>query len=264
MAENLIAIAVLRDFIQLLIWTGQLLDERPASAIIIAPPGSGKTSLLETLECDQATFVGDLTARPLSGLARSSDKLTHILLGDMLSIFGHKSSTVDLTMRLISQLTGEKLKQDPWSGAEIPPRMLGLITAIPPEDMKSRKIHKQVYGGGFATRFLIARYSYKQSTIEEIHQFIKDNGYASGNGLKPFFIAGPGKLVVTIPEKLAERIRAMSLLMKTDPLGFRAHRHIRALVKAAARREGKLTVEKRHLAIVQAYAEFFEKAGKEL
>ncbi|HMD54434.1 MAG TPA: hypothetical protein VKJ65_07800, partial [Phycisphaerae bacterium] len=94
MAESLHQLSVLLDFVKLLLWTGQLSDERPVSAIIVAPAGSGKTTMLENLQCEQAEFVGDLTARPLSGIVTEKKEVTHILLGDMLSLFGHKETTV--------------------------------------------------------------------------------------------------------------------------------------------------------------------------
>jgi hypothetical protein len=231
--ENLVQIGVLEDFIKLLIWSGQLADERPVSAIVVAPAGAGKTTLLENLQCEQAEFVGDLTARQLSGIAKSTDKLTHVLLGDMLSLFGHKSNTVKLTLRLVSQMTGETLQHDPWTGDKIPPRQVGLITAIPPEDFRKEKRHLQ--SGGFASRFMVIRYAYKTSTIAAIHRFIAENKYAREVS-RPFILNNPGKWKVSIPPKIAEEIKDFGMSLQTDPLGFRAHRYLRALVKAQSRR----------------------------
>jgi len=262
MNEQLIGLQILLDFLHLLIWSGQLDDERPVSAIIVGAAGGGKTSMLELIECEQALFVGDLTARNL-GVICKNEKLTHVLLGDMLSLFGHKSSTVDLTIRLISQLTGERMKQNPFSGEEIKGVQLGLITAIPPEDMQRSKVKQHITSGGFASRFLIIKYGYKTSTVQEIHDFIKQNGYAQKKPL-PFTIKIPAKLRVVIPPKIADSIATFALLIKEqNDLGFRAHRHLRALVKAAARREGLKEANERHLALIKNYTEFFTK-GKEL
>lgn len=261
LAENLFQMGVLLDFIKLLIWTGQLLDERPVSAIIVAPAGSGKTTILETLQCEQAAFLGDLTARPLSGIVRGSDKVTHILLGDMLSLFGHKDTTVKLTLRLVSQMTGEKILHDPWSGEAIQPRMIGLITAIPPEDFIKHRRH--VKTGGFASRFLIAKYSYKAATVASIHRFISENRYANSLG-KPFLMDNLGKFKVEISKDISERIKDFGMTIKDDPLGFRAHRHLRALVKAQARRMGRMAVKEEDFATIQSYCDFFSSDGKEI
>lgn len=256
-------VGVLLDFVKLMIWTGQLPDERPISAIIEAPPGSGKTSILENLACEQAVFAGDLTARSLSGLidTKKNENVTHILLGDMLSLFGHKTSTVNLTLRLISQMTGEKLLHDPWTGAPVQPRMIGLITGIPPADFK--KHHKHIMGGGFASRFLIIKYSYKSSTIAAIHRFICENRYAIENHVKPFTING-GRYLVEINSKISEQIKDLGMALKADPLGFRAHRHLRALVKAEARRNNRNFARQEDFERVQSYCDFFSREGKEI
>ena len=253
---------VLYDFIKLLIWTGQLIDERPASAIIVAPAGSGKTTIMENVECEQAKFVGDITARTL-GTIISSDKVTHILLGDMLSLFGHKDSTVKLTVRLVSQMTGEKLSHDAFSGVQGKPREIGLIAGIPPDDFAKKAIQKHVAEGGFASRFLIIRYSYKPSTIAAVHNYIAANKYASTK-TRDFEIAEPGRWRVKIPYKIALAIKDFQNEIRKDPLGFRAHRHLRSLVKAEARRNARQTVIRRDFDKLAGYYEFLMSGGKEL
>lgn len=260
--EPLFQMSLLTDFVKLLLWTGQLLDERPASAIIVAPAGAGKTTLLENLECEQAKFLGDLTARPLHGILKN-EKLTHIMLGDMLSLFGHKKSTVNLTIQNISKMTGEKIKQDPWTGEEIPPRMIGFITAVPPEDLKRRDISEQLNGGGFATRFLIVKYSYKPSTIASIHRFISENKYSEiRNVPKPFCIPNASKSKVEVSDKISEMIKDLSQTLNRDPLGFRAHRYLRALVKAQARRQMRTNATEDDFRVVSTYCDFFSSEGK--
>lgn len=260
LAEALLQLGPMLDFVKLLLWTGQLSDERPASAIIVAPAGSGKTTLLENLQCEQATFMGDITARTLTDKI-SNEKISHILLGDMLSIFGHKQSTVKLTLSNISKLTGEKLQQDPWTGKDIPARMIGLITAIPPADYLKHARH--IKPGGFASRFLVIKYTYKASTIAAIHRFIAENGYANQD-FKPFLMPNPGRWVIKIPEKLSGLIKDFGQQIKDDPLGFRAHRHLRALVKAQARRNCRPECTYEDFKVIESYCEFFSQQGKEI
>jgi len=258
--ESLFQLGPILDFVKLLIWTGQLDDERPTSAIIVAPAGAGKTTLLENLQCEHAKFEGDFTARTCSAIVRN-EKITHILLGDMLSLFGHRASTVKLSMSVISKMTGEKLKTDPWSGDSIPERMIGLITAIPPDDFQ--KHAKHIKPGGFASRFLVIKYAYKASTVAAIHRFIAENKYST-NEFTPFLIKNPGRLVVSIPPKISEMIKDFGMQIKKDPLGFRAHRHLRSLVKAQARRNGRLACTMDDFKIIESYCDFFSTEGKEI
>lgn len=260
MGESLYQLGAISDFVRLLIWTGQLEDERPISAIIVAPAGAGKTSVLVENQCAQAKFEGDFTARTATQILRD-DKITHILLGDMLSLFAHKASTVKLSMSVISKMTGEKLEKDPFTGEQINPKMLGLITAIPPQDFG--KHTKHINPGGFASRFMIIKYNYKASTKAAIHRFIAENAYAK-NFEKPFIISNPNKIVVTIPAKISELIKDFSQQIQRDPLGFRAHRHLRALVKAQARRSGRNEVKPEDFKLIESYCDFFTTQGKDI
>lgn len=260
--ESLLQVGPLMDFVMLVIWTGQLADERPISGIIVAPAGAGKTTILENLQCEQARFVGDFTARTASAIVRN-DKVTHILLGDMLSLFAHRASTVKLSMAVVSKMTGEKLDVDPWSGENLQePRMIGLITAIPPDDFKRHSKH--INPGGFASRFLIVKYAYKASTIASIHRFISENKYSEKKTGNPFGIHNPGKIIVKIPAKVADHIKDFGMQIKRDPLGFRAHRHLRALVKAQARRNDRGECTQADFAVIESYCDFFTTEGKEI
>lgn len=261
MSEALLQMNVLTDFVKLIIWTGQLADERPASALIVAPPGAGKTTVLQALECEQAKFETDLTARPLGNIVIGNEKLTHILLGDFMALFGHKESTVKLTLQTVARLTGETLQMNPWTGAAMPPRQLGLITAIPPEDFSERHIAKHFNSGGFASRFIIIRYNYKPSTVAAIHRFIAKNGYAK-NGTENFLMKNPGKWKINVPSKIANLIKDFGQSISEDELGFRIHRHLRALVKADARRNAESVCTMKHFERVESYTEFFTQDGK--
>lgn len=252
---------LLFDFLKLVIWTGQLPDERPASCLIVAPAGAGKTTVLGSLQCEQAMFITDLTSRGLGPIVTGSDKITHLLLGDFLSIFGHRDSTVKLTLQTVARLTGESLEVNPWSGAAMPPRQMGLITAIPPEDFEKRNISKHFNSGGFASRFIVIRYSYKPSTVAAIHRFIAANKY-SENGAKPFKLDNPGKWRVDVPARISSMIKDFGQTIMQDELGFRVHRHLRSLVKADARRNSEKVVRMTHFERVQSYCEFFTNEGK--
>jgi hypothetical protein len=138
---------------------------------------------------------------------------------------------------------------------------MGLITAIPPEDFDNRHISKHFNSGGFASRFMVIKYSYKPSTIAAIHRFIAENKYAS-NGSKPFVIQNPGQWNIRVPDKIATLIKDFGQTIARDELGFRVHRHLRALVKADARRNGDPVVSKANFERVESYCEFFTHEGK--
>lgn len=250
-------------FIKLLIWTGQVEDESPISAIMVAPKGGGKTTVLESCAGSQSLFIGDLTARTMKEiLARGNDEVTHLLLGDMLAMFGHKKSTVDLTKQIAAKLTGEGLSTDPWTGLPMDTRKMGLITAIPPEEFA--EYQREILKGGFGSRFLFFTYTYGDAAKAKVHTHIRKNGYANKKTPEPFNIPFPVKRKVSISNSLGKGIQEFAFELAKDPLGFRAHRHIRALVKASARSENRTTASRKDLDRIIKFRNFFTEDGKQL
>lgn len=258
----MIGLESLVDIISLALWSGSVQGERPVSLILVAPPGAGKTSVLERFQGDTGVFVSDLTSRELSTLMKDHPKATHILLGDMLSLFGHKSSVVRLTCRMLSGLTGESLKTDSFTGNSASDRQLGLLTAIPPEDLAKRQIQTQLNSGGFATRFLLLRYTYAAATVRKIHDYIRADKYTREK-IQPFVIDNE-KWNIGINPTVARQIQDLALTLKLDPLGTRMHHHLRSLVKAHARRRRAQQCESRDFAAIEQHTIFFTTEGKVL
>lgn len=244
------------------LWTGQLQGERPVSMILVAPPGTGKTSVLEMLQCNISKFFSDFTSREIRGALKENGDLTHLMLGDFLALFGHSKGTVKLAINLVGRLTGDTVRQTPWTGEDIPPRRMGLITAIPPNDLQRREVRAHVRAGGFASRFIIAKYDYSAATIEKIHQYIRKGLYRKE---KIFQIEiNKGRLLVEVPYKIAIQIDMLSRKIKNDPIGFRAHHHLRALACALARSKGRVTVNNSDLERLTFFCDFFSEQGKVL
>lgn len=255
----------LEDFLDLLLWTGTLYQERPVSAILIAPPGSGKTRLLERIACDKAPLVSDLTSREVSNILKEHPKATHILLGDMLSMFGHKSSVVALTCRMVSSLTGETMVTDSFTGDKLKGRQIGLITAVPPDDFDRRAVKTQLLAGGFASRFIIIRYSYKPSTVEKIRDYIRRTEYRNDKPpeKRPF---PEEKVPVRLPGKEGYRLQSLAQSSRPshDPYGTRMQMHLQTLAMANAAKNGRNQVAKEDVDKISAFLDLFSTVGKEL
>jgi hypothetical protein len=242
------------------LWSGQLEGERPLSMILVAPAGAGKTSVLEHLECITGKFFSDFTSREVLAAINGNQNLTHLILGDFLSVFGHAKGTIKLSINLLARLTGDTMRQKPWSGEEMQPKRMGFISAIPPDDLNKREVRSHVRSGGFASRFIIAKYTYSQATIEKIHKFIREGKYRNQKTFKVEI--KPGNLLIHVPLPIAVQIDALARRIKHDEIGFRAHHHLRTLACATARMNARNTVTEEDYNQVLAYCDFFTLQGK--
>jgi len=258
-SAGLVGLEPVLEVVRTLLWTGQVAGERPASAIICAPIGSGKTSVLEKLETDVAKFYSDFTSQHAREILRN-EKLTHIMIGDLLSVLGHKTGTVKLSMNLLSKMTGDRITTDPWTGDPLPGRRIGVITAVPPEELFSRKLHSVLWAGGFASRYIIVRYDYDKTTVRRIHDYIKSDAYTRELPM-PLRI-DRGEIAVEIPTEIAEKIRLLAGQIKNDEIGARAHKHLRALVKARARMRKDNKANDRDFHDIEIISDFMTRGGR--
>lgn len=260
---GLIGLLPVLEIVKTLIYTGQVKGERPASAIICAPIGSGKTSVMEKIVCKQSEFLGDFTARDASRIVRK-ENLTHIMIGDFLSVLNHKAGTTALSLQILAKLTGESLLTDPFTGQPLPAGLsLGVISGVPPDEFyNNKKLARVLFGSGFASRFLVIRYEYTEATRRSIHRWIKTDRYTK---TKPYqFHVDPGRYEINVPPHIADKIELLSDRVKHDDLGARAHHHLRALVKARARMAQRKEVEEEDYQFIEEVSDLFCRKGRSL
>jgi hypothetical protein len=247
------------ELVTTVLWSGQVADERPLSLILVASPGTGKTSVLEMLECATAKFFSDFTSREIMQVLKDKPQLTHLMLGDFLAVFGHAKGTVKLSINLLSRLTGDNVNLMPWSGEEIKPRRMGFLTAIPPDDLNKREIRSHVRSGGFASRFIIAKYRYSRKAIENGHKYIREGKYRDR---KPYRVdIETGSFKVNVPKAIAVKLEALSRGLQHEQVGFREHHHIRTLACSIARMNSRNTVTEADYEKVVELADFFTEQG---
>lgn len=247
------------ELIETVLWTGFMAGERPVSMILIAPPGAGKSSMLESFDSDYSPFTSDATAREVSKILREKKNATHLIIGDLMSVMRHKKGTTDLTINLLSQLSGDTLSVDSFTGDKAGKRM-GIITAIPPEDLKGVKIRKALEAGGFMSRFLIANYAYTNDTVGQIHKYIREGRYVQDSHARVLRVGPPVREIKMSPE-IAQEIEKLALIVKRDPIGARAHHYMRTLAMGIAARQASRKVLARHIEILARMSQFFNKTG---
>jgi hypothetical protein len=256
---GLVGLEPIVDVVKTLLWTGQIKGERPASAIICAPIGSGKTSVLEKLQTPTSKFLSDFTARDARDIIKQKE-LTHVMIGDLLSVLGHKHGTVKLSLNLLAKLTGDKVMQDPWSGETIEPRRIGILTGIPPKELHSNKLRSLLWESGFASRFIIIKYEYSVETMRRIHDYIESDAYTKSAPLEIHIESAIKE--VEIPADIAHKINYLAQHIKNDEIGARAHHHLRALVKARARMNQRESATNEDFMFIEQIVDFFTQRGR--
>src|SRR5208282_409707 len=137
----MIAVDPILDFLNICIWTGVIDKEKPVNVVLIADSSSGKSEILKHLQCDISVFLTDFTTRDLSAVLKDEKKRI-ILLSDMQAIFSHKNSVIGTTTQALRNLLAEGIYNDPFSADKIE-RRLGMITAIPPFEFKSKHVQNK-------------------------------------------------------------------------------------------------------------------------
>src|SRR5260221_2218109 len=90
---ELIGVQKLREFVQSLVLTGRLKNAQPVSAMIIAEPERGKTSIVVEKQCEALMVMTDITGKGLQFLCQMNPRTTHFVLNDMGIIGGHFPKT---------------------------------------------------------------------------------------------------------------------------------------------------------------------------
>ena len=262
LAGGLIGMKPVIEFLMTCLWTSHVTGERPVSVLLVAAPGHGKTSVLARLKSNWTYFTDDLTSREISHALTENPDMCHLMLSDFTSIFARKNTTAELTCNILRRLIEEGMDVDSYTGRHIgSSKRIGFISAIPPDDLESRKISEQLAEGGFASRFIIAKYTYCQKTKREIHDYIRSDAYTKDPENKAIRFP-ERRSEVKIPERIAQDLNFLALDIKRDPLGARAHHHLRALVKASALEQGRIEANQSDFKKIEQYSEFFTKRGK--
>jgi hypothetical protein len=252
----MIAVDPILDFLNICVWTGVLEGEQPVSVVIVADSSSGKSAMLQKLQCPITIFQTDMTTRDLSEIMKDKDKRI-ILLSDMQAIFSHKSTVVGTTTQALRNLLEEGIWNDPFTGASAK-RRFGMISGIPPVEFN--RVNKIFVSGGLDTRFLVFQYTYKKGTISAIHDFIEHGRDANPKEHEPMVnLPEDGEFrKVRLSRSIARKCRNLAAALKRDDIGLRVHHQIRRLVMAAAARAGRRQAALKDYELIESYSDFLD------
>lgn len=117
---DLIGVEIVSEFIQSVLMTGKVKSFEPVSAIIIATPECGKTSIVTdaftTGRTKSAIQLTDVTGRGLMELCKNHPEVTHFIFNDMVTILSHKQSVNTYTLSVLNAMTEEGIQSAAYPG----------------------------------------------------------------------------------------------------------------------------------------------------
>lgn len=255
----MIKVEEIRAIVRKAIFSGYLKDEKPLSLLIAALPESGKTTVLEGFyRTDGILLVSDATAY---GIIKETDDLKeiekgeirHIIIPDLVAPLSKRPETVKSFIAFMNALIEEGVVNINTYAVKISKRKVparcGLITAITPEYLNDQR-HRWLKMG-FLSRMLPISYSYSQSSVHDIFQYIMREEHLQQE-LEELDLP-IRNAEVKLDENYARQIFPFvkASVMKAEGLyGFRLQRQVQTLLKASALEEGRTKVTKKDIRTV--------------
>ena len=282
----MIGVDQLLRVLEVAVWSGALQGERPLSVMIIAPVGSGKTTMLkkthrrgaiEKITVGKGDKAREIEVRRIAGsvlyttnttphvlITRygwllKSGQIKHIAIPDFLNILNLPRYVYANTLNFYNSLIEEGImsieSRDTHFVTEVPVN-IGLLTAVAKQDYDLRT--NEWAHMGFLSRILPVSFSYNDNTAKAIRQSIKRRDYMKE--IESFNINLPSDpQYVTLPETLADDIEKVALDIRdaNDPLGARPQKQLQVFCMALALSKGRKTVNESDIALLYDYKKYF-------
>lgn len=181
----------LKKLLKIVLYTGYIKGEQPVNLLLVAPPDSGKSALMSRIITNKGIIeVTDITAhgiaKMIAPILERGDEIKHIIIPDFLVVLSKNKSNSERTISFINSLIEEGVTNiASYLNHGIPFRMgeeakkkrviCGMITGITNEEYNSRK--KKLKSFGFISRFVVVRYKYSTSFLNDIYKDIWYGNY---------------------------------------------------------------------------------------
>jgi len=250
----MIGTEILELIIELVIWSGCLLNERPLSLLIIAKPESGKSQLVLKYRGNNpgVIVITDCTAWGMQSnfLNEMRDKrIHHIIIPDLITPLSRQPSTVATFIAFFNNLIEEGVVEVHTyaQNFKVEGLNVGIISTITPSILNDSR-HRWTRMG-FLSRMLPVAYRYSQEKAQNILQSITEREYYQEE-TKNLSLPSE-KVEVELPKVYAEEMLPFTQqfnerLNEAEKLyGFRYQKQLQVLLEAHALMNGRdiVTIE---------------------
>ena len=226
-------VELVEEFVYTVLATGKIADANPVSAVLIAKPETGKTSIVLDRPCENVISCTKTTAKGLELLLQMNSKATHLLLSDMTYIGALSSKTAKGMFEMLKPMTEEGVRTiaDPGGVRQLNSARLGVIGCLTPRIAADNRSWWWMHG--LASRLVPFNYDYSGALTLRIKSEIDAGRWA---GWKPGRILKlpEAKVRVEIEPKQVRAIRALSdrKAREFSERGIRLLLQFRTLAKA--------------------------------
>lgn len=239
----------LKKLVNVILHSGYIIGEKPLSVIFVGNVGIGKSELLKDFQlCENIVFLTDLTYMGVIGILKENKELRHMIIPDFLKLTMKKGSTVDNIISVLNSLIEEGLFKISLFGVseDFKGKQVGLITATTISSY--RQHYKKWNSMGFLSRMLEVSYDYKDTTMEEIFEYIHKGNY-SNEKLE--------KIELPVRNYNIKLKPALSRKLRETKSTFRSIKILRILVKANALLNNRTEVIMKDIQEIKKLSKFF-------
>jgi len=243
----MVGLKELEKLIEVTLFTGYIVGERPVNLLIIADPESGKTELVKKAKRVKGVlYLTDTTAWGTIDKHWEdieSRKVRHIIIPDLTIPLGKQTETRKAFIRFLSALIEEGIVEiqsyaiSKVVGNKASDVRCGLISTITPKALGDQRSGWKKFG--FMSRMLPVSYSYSISTIDAIFKSILQHQYRHE---KPFNPKLPDiDQEVDLPIEFADKTEILARFMgeAEDLYGFRYQKQLQTLMMGSALYNGR-------------------------
>jgi hypothetical protein len=266
--------------------SAKLENERPLSAVIIAPSDAGKSQLIMRARPAWGKVMNDFTYMTLiENLSELYDsgkgpKHTTLIVPDFNAVIGHRASVSTLTSSVLLALLAEGLSEIPGIDGQTKLRVqmlkdcgitASLITGVTPEMFASKR--GKWRQTGLLRRLLPVNYTYRPQSVSLISRSIEKG--KDRIDYSPDYYKYPSKTAtVTIPDDIAKDINLISerslgnlcwrhankdgryVSVRAQELPFSLHKCFRVFCKSSAWMHGEKQVKPRDVEQLEDFSSF--------
>lgn len=247
----MIGTTLIEEFVQSVALTHRIKDYSRVSALLIAAPESGKTTITKAAQCHHVAPIAVMSGRSILKEVNGNPKLQFLIFNDLTTIKAMSTPATNLLIAFLNQLTQGEKGRVGFAGKDTErdeiKRAIGIIGCIPFKVFADKRSRWKDMG--FVSRMIPFAYAYDRDIIAEIKDAIDDGTINEKNqpvttlkrkhSGKPYTIIMPDKITVAVRRLSDARAQILG------ETGIRLLGNYHSLIRAHAllKQRGKVTLE---------------------